>query len=530
MNRELQLDHSKPILLWISGEGLESSVEFFPRELISRLERFYHVVVPIGDNTGLPSAFRKFSTRWIRSAAQTSLRWRLLSATKEIQGCKTPDFAFVCSSLNSEAVKSLWDHDIPTVFYLPDASNEGGGKRSFHASIRYAGVLLFPSDEARQKALAASGHVLAMRYAIQSPEEPESFSVVINRLGEEIAAAKRRELSDRRAIARSDFFDTKFSYPWLGRDRKTAIRNYTTAWNNGINLRKPRPGFHPGIYQEEKQVEAMDPLVHYLRSGMPEGRWSRSVIKARRIGARRRSVLKAALQMHLFYPEMGLEFIRRIKSSRSRPDLFISVPTEVALQEAQQHFRAVTDRRVVIRIVPNAGRDLGPLLSEFADDLQSYEVIGHVHSKKSLHQENRLRIERWNNFLFENVIGGRKPMIDVVLERLEKDPELGLVFPDDPHVIGWMGNREIAMSLMHRMKLCGELPVRFINFPIGTMFWARTRALKPLFELKLDWPDYPKEPVPDDGTMLHAIERLLPVIAEKSGFKVAVTQVKGVFM
>jgi lipopolysaccharide biosynthesis protein len=64
------------------------------------------------------------------------------------------------------------------------------------------------------------------------------------------------------------------------------------------------------------------------------------------------------------------------------------------------------------------------------------------------------------------------------------------------------------------------LPDNF-NFPIGTMFWSRTKALVPLMELNLRYQDFPEEPLSIDGTMLHALERLLPFIAEKAGFSYA---------
>jgi lipopolysaccharide biosynthesis protein len=60
------------------------------------------------------------------------------------------------------------------------------------------------------------------------------------------------------------------------------------------------------------------------------------------------------------------------------------------------------------------------------------------------------------------------------------------------------------------------------------MFWARPRALAPLFGLRLDWGDYPEEPVPIDGTMIHALERLLPFAAGHAGFRYATTHVPGV--
>ena len=51
-----------------------------------------------------------------------------------------------------------------------------------------------------------------------------------------------------------------------------------------------------------------------------------------------------------------------------------------------------------------------------------------------------------------------------------------------------------------------------IDFPVGTMFWARPEALAPLLRLGLNLDDYPDEPLPVDGTILHALERLLPLV------------------
>lgn len=67
-----------------------------------------------------------------------------------------------------------------------------------------------------------------------------------------------------------------------------------------------------------------------------------------------------------------------------------------------------------------------------------------------------------------------------------------------------------------------------LNFPVGSMFWARTDALNPLFNLNLNWEDYPEEPLPHDGSMLHAIERLLPLVIKHAGYESAVTYVEDI--
>lgn len=89
------------------------------------------------------------------------------------------------------------------------------------------------------------------------------------------------------------------------------------------------------------------------------------------------------------------------------------------------------------------------------------------------------------------------------------------------HTRPTIGCGTLADSSVHaRMGLALPLP-DYLDFPLGTMFWARAAALKPLAELGLTPDDYPEEPLPDDGTILHAIERLMPSIAHHAGFQTA---------
>jgi lipopolysaccharide biosynthesis protein len=117
-------------------------------------------------------------------------------------------------------------------------------------------------------------------------------------------------------------------------------------------------------------------------------------------------------------------------------------------------------------------------------------------------------------------------MADIVLGRLAADPTLGLVFPEDPNVVGWGINRPYAEAVAGALGVT-ELPEHF-QFPVGTMFWARVESLRPMIEHGFDWSDYPAEPLPYDGSLLHALERLFPLSAEAHGFRTAVTNVAGI--
>lgn len=65
------------------------------------------------------------------------------------------------------------------------------------------------------------------------------------------------------------------------------------------------------------------------------------------------------------------------------------------------------------------------------------------------------------------------------------------------------------------------------NFPVGSMFWARSAVVRKFVDLGLKWDDYPLEPVPIDGTLIHAIERMFGVAPAAMGLTSALTNVRG---
>ena len=302
------------------------------------------------------------------------------------------------------------------------------------------------------------------------------------------------------------------------------INEYLLDWERGRRLKKPFPGFHPAVYASKTILNGADPFVHYIKSGAPAGDWNLPVISINNYLSTAKNTVKAALHLHIFYPQMAGEMISRVIKSRNEPDLLISVPSKECEDLVAKLLHGKYNGNYLIRITPNSGRDLGPFLTEFKKEIEKYDIIGHFHTKVSPHLSNRDEAVYWYQFLVENMLGGVAPMIDIVLESMAANSNLGLVFPDDPHVIGWMGNYKCAESLAKRMGIQSPLEEDF-NFPVGSMFWARTAALKPLFGLNLDWDDYPVEPIDSDGTMLHAIERLIPFVVKRSGFDVAVSNV-----
>lgn len=330
----------------------------------------------------------------------------------------------------------------------------------------------------------------------------------------------QQEAFDTQTILESGLFRQDFSCPphRKGLHLKKLVRAYVREWASGIGRRKPFPGFHPGIYLERHglAIKGADPFADYLRAGQPEGQWHYPVIVAG-AGEPVKKELPAnhriALHLHVYYPDMLSEITKRLSLNRICPDLFVSITNEKHRESIITDLKNYTGKIVDIQIVPNRGRDIGPLFTAFGQRiLDQYDIVGHFHTKKSADVKDTMMGKSWNRFLLENLIGGDSgAMADSVLTTMHADTTIGIVFADDPYVIGWSANRNFAEPLAARAGL-QELPEHFL-FPIGTMFWARTSALAPLINLCFDWGDYPEEPLPYDGTILHAIERMITLIA-----------------
>ena len=361
----------------------------------------------------------------------------------------------------------------------------------------------------------------ALNTVLEKTFNLDSYTEKIHEHCEELMALEESKREDHRIIKESGLLDEKyFRHPAVG--DHLGVKAYMALWSTGLDHRKPFAGFHPGIFAERNGVSQRDPLAEYIRQGKPPGPWVQEVISPVKVTDEdlKRTIVPTALHLHLYYPEMADSILARVARCKSRPDLLISIGDQESLMEVEQFLRKYELEAARIAIVPNRGRDIGPLLTEFGRDIiDHYEIIGHLHSKKTKRLEDQAFVEEWVNFLFGNLVGDQEPMMDTILKRMGEDPSIGLIYADDPYVMGWGSNEMLARELLQRLKIPMQTYHHNINFPIGTMFWGRTRALLPLLGLHLDWEDYPEEPLPYDGTILHAIERILPIISENQGFK-----------
>lgn len=313
-------------------------------------------------------------------------------------------------------------------------------------------------------------------------------------------------------------------------DRAEAIKTYLRSWASNEGRRKPFPGFHPGIYREQHGVEPAnaDPLADYLRASQPQGAWNLECLTPADEAKPLPPELRVGLHIHAYYPALVPEILERLNRNRVRPDLLVSVTSESARQEVLAHTAVYEGGAVDIRVVPNRGRDIGPFLTEFGDAwLNQYDLVGHLHTKKTVSLKDASTGKDWYRFLLENLLGGQEAaMADIILGKMADADDVSMVFPDDPYIVGWGNNFSFAEPLLADLGIDGAH--RAFYFPVGTMFWARPSAFKALLDLKLGWADYPAEPLPYDGSLLHALERIFGLLAVQNDQKILLTNVPGV--
>jgi len=229
--------------------------------------------------------------------------------------------------------------------------------------------------------------------------------------------------------------------------------------------------------------------------------------------------MRTGVMAHVFYPELIDEFAQALAHMPVRYTLMVSVMDESARQRAEQRFAALPMLdRLDVRIVPNRGRDIAPLLVTFGATIAELDLVAHIHTKKSLYTGGEQ--ERWRRYLVDSLLGSPR-RIAWILGMFDAEPQLGIVYPESfsgmplwGHT--WLSNAEVGEQLGQRMGLSIERSA-YLDFPAGSMFWARVTALKPLLDLALRIEEFPPEQGQTDGTLQHAIERMLVLSSRSRG-------------
>jgi ubiquinone/menaquinone biosynthesis C-methylase UbiE/glycosyltransferase involved in cell wall biosynthesis len=481
-------------------------------------------------------------------------RFGFMDAVEDVESIyKEADVLFLSSRLDplpNVAIDSVL-RGIPVICFA-----EASGMAEILASNAETGELVVPHLDVGAAAaligsLAADSDKLrrigdAVRELGRARFNMKTYINALDDLGRRARQIAEQESADAAVILAAGDFDPPL---YLGArapfvELSAAVRQYSGAAGkidyarvpvSGAYTRRPLAGFNPLTYALQcptyNRQEGRDPLAHYLKAGRPEGSWAHPVVRVEAAPLERTTrppmaesaAFRVVLHGHFHYTDHLDDFLQALNANAHRCQLILTTDSTVKASAVKAAFNK-SGLEPDIHVVPNRGRDIAPFLKVLGEVIGSCDLLGHIHGKRSLSTSNVDADfgDRWRAFLWQHLLGDEMPMLDIIMQAFAEDQALGLIFPEDPFLIGWEDNLDIAQSLAARMDLRAPLPPS-IDFPVGTMFWARPKALAPLLRLGLNLDEYPDEPLPGDGTILHALERLLPLIAEDAGFHYATT-------
>lgn len=231
-----------------------------------------------------------------------------------------------------------------------------------------------------------------------------------------------------------------------------------------------------------------------------------------------------AILVHLYYEDTIDKYIPYIKNIPQDVDVFFTYTDENMRDKLNQKVASHIVNRFFIK-KENRGRDISALLVAAGNRLLDYDYICFIHDKKEKKESLKKDTEAWIYLLWENMLGSRK-YIENVLYTLSSKENIGLLVP--PHLISdafpygytnkWGKNYEIAESLAESWGLNCNLDKKKNTITLGSVFWAKTKALRKLLEREWKYEDFDEEPLANDETISHAIERIFAYVAQDAGY------------
>lgn len=293
--------------------------------------------------------------------------------------------------------------------------------------------------------------------------------------------------------------------------------------------RDPAPAFD--IYEYKREIARgrspyTNPLVHHVRfgdrSGGPEYGVSGTVLdpQSGKSGASAGTTLTIGVHAHCYYPELIAEILPRLRAMPAMAMIVVTVISVADRQFIENVFkRERFDGQYQVRVVPNRGRDLGPLLVACRDLWFDYDILLHVHTKRSPHV---VWGDNWRRYLLDQTMGSSE-LVATILKTFEDEPDLGCLYPRNFHMIRRFlqedanaGRIDAALSRLGHQGF----PWRGSDFPAGSMAWYRTAPLRALIEAYGVLECFEDERGQLDATFAHVLERLLPIAVRAAGSRV----------
>ena len=291
--------------------------------------------------------------------------------------------------------------------------------------------------------------------------------------------------------------------------RRKYILKQILEYSRGRDIGSHIPGFYPFLASPSAWPKYPD--LQYLEGLAPP----QTILPVIDRHHHKKPVSGISLGLHIHaFTLNGLTHLRdAIISNQTLPHLFITGP-EVNRSAVVQIFSSYAKKMTFVAC-DNVGRDVVPFLRLLPIMRRAgHDLIGHAHVKQSSHLAKDF-VRAWSDNLISSLVGNTEQCIaaidDIAYDFISSEEKPSIYLPHSAKPSDWKINGQIAEKIFSTLH-SGPLPERYL-FSAGTMFWATPRYLRNFEEVDLPWSELVSEPLPEDGTVLHAIERLFGALA-----------------
>lgn len=230
--------------------------------------------------------------------------------------------------------------------------------------------------------------------------------------------------------------------------------------------------------------------------------------------------------MNLYYLDTIERYLRYLDSVPQEVQICIVSSVDKVLEQVSAYVDWQRIKNVKIVKKENRGRDISALLVACRQEILNYKYLCFVHDKKANWEGAKEDTDLWIENLWDNMLCSQNYIYNII-NILEKHHKIGLLVPHEPigeYYSNWFsgtwGNnfqntRNLANRLNIKYSMSPEIPV----ITLGTCFWCKTDALRKLFLVEWKYEDFDREPLPIDGTVSHAIERIFSFVAKDAGYE-----------
>ena len=231
---------------------------------------------------------------------------------------------------------------------------------------------------------------------------------------------------------------------------------------------------------------------------------------------------KVVIVAYLFYEDEMDERIQYLRSIHALVDIIIITDSKYKKDTLKRRI----DFECRIIVSRPRGREWAGFLIETKKYIENYKYLCFLHDKKTDYMAYKSIGKSFQSLLWENMVLS-KNYVENIIDFFEKNSYIGVLLPPIPNFgvyTGLVGNYW-TVCFDETIKLAKRIgiPLSYFNrenppLSIGSCFWCRTDAITPLLDIEWSYEDFQSEPLPIDGTLNHALERIIPYVAQMRGY------------